>query len=300
MTALQPTIPPALGVIQYAIDTIEEQLDRVIELESLAVNAGMSFWHFFRLFRTTVGETPKDYIRRRRLTLAAYALLETNRSVLDIALAAGFESNESFSRAFRIQFDISPRAFRAAGQPPIFPRAHLSVTSAYLAHLHHGISREPELVDHPALRLVGVKAELTVAPADFDLLVLGAPLWNEFVALIDSIGQRVDDKAILVCDILASNEQHIRCEIMHAVVVSDFGGVPPHCVTQVRSPCRDAVFKHQGTEQAWEYSMQYVFGVWLPESNYVLSELPVLYRFNVGASPFSSEPDLELWLPLSP
>lgn len=299
MLSVAPIIPAGLSVVQDAIDAIEQRLEQSIELEELAANAGMSFWHFLRLFRTTVGETPKEYIRRRRLTLAAYALLETQRSVLDIALAAGFESNEAFSRAFKLQFDTSPRDFRAAGLAPSFPRAHLSITSAYLAHLHGGISREPTLVEHAAMRLVGLKSELTVTPAEFDLLCLAEPLWHEFQRQIDAIGQRVDNKTIFVCDILASNEQHIRCEMMHAVEVSDFSAVPAGCITQVRPPSQGAVFNHRGAEQAWEYSMQYVFGVWLPESSRVLGELPVLYRFGEAGSPFAANPDLELWLPIA-
>lgn len=298
MLSVAPIIPAGLNVVQEAIDAIEQRLEQSIELEELAANAGMSFWHFLRLFRNTVGETPKEYIRRRRLTLAAYALLETQRTVLDIALAAGFESNEAFSRAFKLQFDASPRDFRAAGRPPIFPRAHLSITGAYLAHLHGGISREPALIEHTAMRLVGLKSELTVSPAEFDLLRLAEPLWHEFQGQIAAIGQRVDKQTIFVCDILASNEQHIRCEMMHAVEVRDFSAVPAACITQVRPPSLDAVFQHCGAEQAWEYSMQYVFGVWLPESNRVLSEQPVLYRFEAEHSPFSANPDLALWLPI--
>lgn len=299
MSNQRPTIPPAIRLIQKTVDAIEDQLDGLIELEKLAMESGMSFWHFLRIFRTTVGETLKDYIRRRRLTRAAYALLETKQNVLDIALAAGFESHEAFTRAFKNQFNLSPRDFRLAGQAPIFPHAHLGITAAYLGHLQNGISREPQIIPRPSLRLVGMKAEYSMSPDEFDVLTLGAKLWGTFAEQLDKISHRVDDKALFMCDIFAGNEQHIRCMVMHCVVVNEFGDMPDSCIAEFRPPGQDATFTHKGAGAAWEYTMQYLFGVWLPESGQQLADQPVIYRFDPKSSPFSENPELEMWLALS-
>lgn len=294
------SIPAAILLVQQTIDRIELSLGQDIVLEDLARAAGMSFWHFLRVFRTTVGETLKDYIRRRRLTMAAWALLEPGPSVLDIALGAGFDSHEAFTRAFRAQFGCSPRQFRQRGEPPQMPRARPEISEAYLAHLQHGITREPQLCAHEDMRLVGLRAEMTVAPQEFDVLALGAPLWQQFLQLVPQIELRQDDTIFLQCDILASNDDHVRCVLMPCVRVSQFANPPEPLVAEVRPRSQDAVFLHRGGGQAWEYTMQYLYGTWLPDSGLQLSDLPLLYRFTVDSSPFGAAPATEVWVAVRP
>lgn len=81
-------------------------------LADLAAADGRSLFHLQRIFSAEVGESPLQYSRRVRLQRAAAALLVTHKSVLDIALDAGFESHEGFSRAFRAMFSMSPKQFR--------------------------------------------------------------------------------------------------------------------------------------------------------------------------------------------
>ena len=122
-------LPASIVRIQATIDYIDSHLDDELDIQALAARTEMSFWHFLRVFRATVGETVKDYIRRRRLTRAAYELLETDQNIIDVALGAGFETHEAFTRAFRAQFGVSPREFRAAGQPPTLPRGIPHITT---------------------------------------------------------------------------------------------------------------------------------------------------------------------------
>jgi len=297
--ASRPRIPAQIELIQRSIDTIEERLDGELSLEALAQAAGVSFWHFLRIFRATVGETPKEYIRRRRLTRAATALLETRRSVLDIALEAGFESNEAFTRAFRMQFDQAPRDFRSAGLRPAFPRAKREISAEYLSHLQEGISRAPRLAQHPNLRLAGIKTEFAVPPDAFDVLALGALAWEAFVEGLPQIARRIDDKAYFFCEIFASGSGLLRGSLMPCVAVEDFGDLPEGWHTDVRAAARDAVFLHKGGGRAWEYTLHYVFDTWRAEAPQRLGERPAFYRFDPQHSPFSAAPELELWLALN-
>lgn len=82
-------------------------------LADLAVADGRSPFHLQRIFSAEVGESPLQFSRRVRLQRAAASLLVSHKSVLDIALDAGFDSPEGFSRAFRAMFSLSPRQFRA-------------------------------------------------------------------------------------------------------------------------------------------------------------------------------------------
>lgn len=96
------------------LEHIDRQLDQPLDLATLADVAHFSPYHFHRLFSAWMGETLGDYLRRRRLEIAATRLVtQPLTPVLHIALAVGFGSAEAFSRAFRGRFGCSPTAWRA-------------------------------------------------------------------------------------------------------------------------------------------------------------------------------------------
>lgn len=81
-------------------------------LEDLAALAHFSPFHFHRLYRSLIGETVVDTVRRVRLAHAATLLAETRSSVTEIALEVGYDSPQAFTRAFRQYAGLSPRAFQ--------------------------------------------------------------------------------------------------------------------------------------------------------------------------------------------
>lgn len=91
---------------------IQQNLHDEIDLNGLAERYGYSSFYFHRLFSKATGETPKRYVERLRLEKAAYKLCITNESILDIALSVGFSNHETFSRAFKRNFDLPPRMYR--------------------------------------------------------------------------------------------------------------------------------------------------------------------------------------------
>ena len=91
---------------------IQTHLDADLSLEHLAAHAAVSPYHFHRLFRATTGETLKRYTQRLRLERAAFELKISAGSILDVALNSGFRSHETFSRAFRRQFGMTPISYR--------------------------------------------------------------------------------------------------------------------------------------------------------------------------------------------
>jgi AraC-like DNA-binding protein/effector-binding domain-containing protein len=82
-------------------------------LDQLAARAGWSPFHLHRAFRAVIRETPKQYALRLQLQKAAARLVSSDQSILDIAIAVGFNSHEVFTRAFRRQFGLTPVAYRA-------------------------------------------------------------------------------------------------------------------------------------------------------------------------------------------
>ncbi len=93
------------------------QLATKLDLDRLASVACLSKYHFTRVFDAHFNETPMEFLNRVRLEHAARQLAFTaDRKIIDIALDSGFASSQSFSRSFRDQFGVSPRAFRAHNQ----------------------------------------------------------------------------------------------------------------------------------------------------------------------------------------
>jgi AraC family transcriptional regulator len=115
------------------VEHIDRHLDQKLDLDTLAAIAHFSPFHFHRLFGALMGEAPGDYLRRRRLEIAAVRLRAQERvPVLDIALGVGFGSAEAFTRAFRTRFGCSPTQWRKRKPDQVPRKADQAVRSARL------------------------------------------------------------------------------------------------------------------------------------------------------------------------
>ena len=99
-------------IINNVIEYIEQNISEPIKLQNLSDEFFISEFHFSRLFKVIVGISLKQYILGRKMTVAAEKLISTNNTVFSIAHQLGFEYPETFSRAFKKQFNISPTHYR--------------------------------------------------------------------------------------------------------------------------------------------------------------------------------------------
>ncbi|KHF38795.1 helix-turn-helix transcriptional regulator [Halalkalibacter okhensis] len=99
-------------VVQQSISYMEEHVTEVISTEEVAEHVAYSPFHFHRIFQSVTGMTLAEYVRRRRLTHAACDLVMTNEKIINIAIKYHFSSQESFTRAFKHLFQVSPAKYR--------------------------------------------------------------------------------------------------------------------------------------------------------------------------------------------
>ncbi len=97
-----------------AIRFVESDAARPVQLQDLAAIAGMSKYHFLRVFRRLTGVTPHQYLISARMRRAALGLASSRRPVLDVALDAGFGDLSTFNKRFRATFGLTPTQYRAS------------------------------------------------------------------------------------------------------------------------------------------------------------------------------------------
>ncbi|EOW6742959.1 superoxide response transcriptional regulator SoxS [Cronobacter dublinensis] len=99
-------------IIHALTQWIDEHIDQPLNIDVVAKKSGYSKWYLQRMFRTVMHQTLGEYIRKRRLQLAAQELRTTQRPIFDIAMDYGYVSQQTFSRIFRRQFDRTPSDYR--------------------------------------------------------------------------------------------------------------------------------------------------------------------------------------------
>jgi len=99
-------------VTQHTISYIEHHIYEPILLEELSKKIGYSKYHLLRVFKQETGQTIGDYIRLRKLAIAAKMLIQTEESIIQLAFLLNFQSQEAFSRAFKDVYALPPGKYR--------------------------------------------------------------------------------------------------------------------------------------------------------------------------------------------
>jgi AraC family transcriptional regulator len=133
-------------VVARAVADVRSALDGTLDLRALGKRAGLSPLHFHHIFRGLLGETPLEMCRRLRLERAAVTLATGDEPMTRVAFEAGYETHESFTRAFGDAFATSPSQFRAAARAQSVPwtaatKGTLAATSGI--HITSATDAEP-------------------------------------------------------------------------------------------------------------------------------------------------------------
>jgi len=133
------------------VDFIESHLAERFALAEVAAAAGVSPYHYARMFQALTGDTVMGYARKRRLSEAAHKLADGNSPdrglrLIDLALESGFESQAAFTRAFKRQFGVTPGEVRRRARRWL-PRIKAPLDRAALSHLTEAITMEPIFIE---------------------------------------------------------------------------------------------------------------------------------------------------------
>ncbi len=263
--------------ILSALDYIEAHLTEELDVHHIAARAYVSAFHFQRLFSAMCGVSLGEYIRRRRLTQAAQELLR-GAKVIDTAIKYGYDSPDSFARAFRRFHGVLPSQ---AGQPGVMLQAFAPMK----IDLKEGMTMmEYKIVEKAAFTVVGYKKQFNnetsyqEIPKWWDEMLSQQPaVMGQFGVCIDTDGKLFD---YLISDLY-----------------QPWKPVPEGCVTHTIPAGTWAVFPCTlGTLQDTNTKM---WRDWLPTcTEYKLGggyNLEFYYELNEADPPSSG---VELWLPV--
>lgn len=140
-----------------AMDYIESRLDDKIELEEVAKIVCCSTYHFQRMFTFIAEVSLSEYIRRRRLTLAAFDM-QNNDKVINVAFKYGYDSPEAFSRAFKKMHGISPMSARDKG---IILKAYPRIS--FQMNIKGGSEMNYRIEEKEAFNMYGISTEVNAS-----------------------------------------------------------------------------------------------------------------------------------------
>ncbi len=159
--------------MNLAVEYIEDNLNGVLTLEDAAKIACCSKYHFHRVFFSSFNVTLAEYVRRRRLTLAAADLVSEDGRIVDIALKYGYDSPNAFTRAFRNIHGVNPGKVRSL-------QVKLTSYSRVFFPLETtGVERmDYKIVKKPSIKVIGKSKSFTFD----DFVKNGSKFWKEYVS----------------------------------------------------------------------------------------------------------------------
>ena len=271
-----------INQLNAAIDYIEENLDGDISNQEITKIVNCSIYNFQRMFSYLADKSLSEYIRSRRLTRAALDIMNTDAKLIDIAMKYGYESQDSFTRAFKAFHGIVPSAIRngAAVQLKSYPKLSFKITVEGENCMTYQIEK------WPAFKVAGFKHRIKTEEAFKIVPELWSQAWNSgtmnrFFDLL----MKTDYRPAGILGIAIGGQGGNSIEMDY------FMGVTNHVETDnvCHVPAPDGMEEIHIKSATWviiqangalpdavQKVYKQFYSEWLPGSNYQLDDLPIL------------------------
>ncbi|MFG6117827.1 GyrI-like domain-containing protein [Thalassobacillus sp. B23F22_16] len=276
--------------LHRAIDYMEDHLLEDISVSSIAEQANVSVFHFQRIFSMLTDTSVGEYLRRRRLTLAAEELNRTESRIIDIAYKYGYETPEAFSKAFRRQHGVTPSKARThSGKLQSYNRLVIQVS------LKGAEPMQYKMVEKEEFQVIGVKREFSI---NDEGNLKGIPkMWDEVNAKgtsaeLASLNNGPIEGVLGVC--VDKKDKYID----YWIAAAHEGDIPKGFSSLELPASTWAVFEvHGAMPDAMPKAWEQIFSEWFPSSGYEHAGTPEMEVYLDG-DPFSPDYYSEIWIPV--
>ncbi len=277
-----------IGILNRLMEEIEQRLDAEIDFGQLLEGSGTTVYHVRRMFSSLAGMPLSEYVRRRRMTVAAADLL-------GLAVRYGYGSAEAFGRAFRAVHGAGPGDVRRDGGPlRSQPIRRFSLT------VEGSVPMDARIVERPEFKLVGHAARVQLihegANPQIQAHIASLPISEH--ARLKELGNTEPAGLLQVsADVDADYREGTELTYLHGVAMLD-GNVPEDLDAIMVPAGTWAVFRTSGPYPA---ALQSVWAAtatqWFPSNPWLLREGPSMVAVLERAEDFSTA-TCELWLPV--
>lgn len=259
-----------LQLIEKALYYIDEHICEELTYERLAEVFGYSSFHFHKIFSSVTDLSITEYIRKRRLTVAHKKLCETTETVADICYSVGFNSIQTFNRAFKDTFGMQPLVAREK-QAKITYRSVDEIITGYLKRIEvEGVfSIEPRFEGRDEFVIAGYRKHTKEG-----FHVIGES-WFELKSNLNAIERRNEHTMYGFEDYSEDfSSDPLAFYYMAAVEVDKDAQLPKGMYRKVVPKATYAVFTVNGNNANGEIgkAFRYIYFAWLPNSEYCIDE----------------------------
>ncbi|MEC1260136.1 AraC family transcriptional regulator [Bacillus swezeyi] len=281
-----------LNRLAESIDYIEKHLDQHLRHEDIAKIAYCSKFHFQRMFYMLTGVTLADYIRKRRLTVAAQELAASDVKVIDVALKYGYNTPESFSKAFSRLHGMSPsQAREEGGTLKAFPRLSFQIRIKGVEDMKY------KVIEKESFQIIGKALEVTVKDGQNQTAI--PAFWDELNqnGFTDSLQPYAGPLGFLgVC--MDFNDQADTFNYCIGIEKTT-ADLPEGCIVKEIPAATWAVFEAVGpVDQAVHQTWDRIFSEWFPATGYELANAPQLEAYPEDGDVMAKDHVTQIWIPI--
>ncbi|MFD1672965.1 AraC family transcriptional regulator [Agrilactobacillus yilanensis] len=277
-----------------AMAYVEAHLMADIDTAQIARLAGCSDYHFRRMFSFMADMPLGEYIRRRRLSLAANVLQSTAKKVSDVALDFGYETPEAFSKAFKKMHGVNPSQIKKGAV-----QLKILLPMTFQLTIKGGETMDYRIVEKEAFQIIGFKKRVTLQfeGVNHQMDSLVQQLTPEIIAELKALSD-VEPKGMLNVSANFADERVEGCELDQYLGVATTQTVKTSFDRLAVEASEWAVFNVVGQfPEALQATWAKIYGEWFPTSGYELTGGPELLW---SESPDTSKINYrsEIWIPV--